>query len=66
LQGKLALTNNCLTAIMALDVLIRHKPAMLYTTIGRAFYTPAGKQALAGPLDAWRGYYQSARPALGQ
>ncbi|KAF9931854.1 eukaryotic translation initiation factor 2C, 2 [Linnemannia zychae] len=66
LNGRSSLTNNCLTAIMALDVLIRHQPAMLYATIGRSFYTPIGKQALAGPLDAWRGYYQSARPALGK
>ena len=66
LQGKSALTNNCLAAIMALDVLIRHKPAMVYATIGRSFYTPQGKQPLAGPLDAWRGYYQSARPAVGE
>lgn len=65
LNGRSALTNNCLTAIMALDVLIRHQPAMLYATVGRSFYTPIGKQALAGPLDVWRGFYQSARPALG-
>ncbi|KAK3837132.1 MAG: Piwi domain-containing protein [Linnemannia elongata] len=66
LNGRSALTNNCLTAIMALDVLIRHQPAMLYATVGRSFYTPIGKQALAGPLDVWRGFYQSARPALGK
>ncbi|KAF9207103.1 eukaryotic translation initiation factor 2C, 2 [Haplosporangium sp. Z 27] len=62
LQGKSSLTNNCLTAIMSLDVLIRHKPSMAHVTIGRAFYTPTAKQPLAGPLDAWRGYYQSVRP----
>lgn len=50
---------------MALDVLIRHQPAMLYATVGRSFYTPIGKQTLAGTLDVWRGFYQSARPALG-
>ncbi|KAG0005891.1 Eukaryotic translation initiation factor 2C [Entomortierella chlamydospora] len=63
LQGKCAMTNNCLTAIMSLDVLIRHKPAMAHVTIGRAFYTSAARQALSGPLEAWRGYYQSVRPA---
>ncbi|KAF9087913.1 eukaryotic translation initiation factor 2C, 2 [Mortierella sp. AD031] len=66
LNGRSALTNNCLTAIMALDVLIRHQPAMLYATVGRSFYTPIGKQTLAGPLDVWRGFYQSARPAVGK
>jgi eukaryotic translation initiation factor 2C len=65
LKGKAAMSNNCLTAIMALDVLIHHKPAMLYTTIGRSFFTPEGKYALPGGLEAWRGYYQSMRPAFG-
>ncbi|KAG0045010.1 hypothetical protein BGZ83_009745 [Gryganskiella cystojenkinii] len=66
LQGKASLSNSCLTAIMALDILIRHKPAMLYATVGRSFYTPQGKQPLTGPLDVWRGFYQSARPAVGK
>ncbi|KAG0370845.1 Piwi domain-containing protein [Gamsiella multidivaricata] len=64
LQRKSKLTNNVLTGIMALDILIRHQPALLYTTIGRSFFTPDGKQPLAGPLDVWRGFYQSARPTL--
>ncbi|KAF9096333.1 eukaryotic translation initiation factor 2C, 2 [Mortierella sp. GBA35] len=64
LNGRLTLTNNCLTAIMALDILIRHEPAMLSATIGRSFYTSIGKQALSGPLDVWRGYYQSARKMM--
>ncbi|KAF9931666.1 hypothetical protein FBU30_009727 [Linnemannia zychae] len=62
LAGKAALSNNCLTGIMALDVLIHHKPAMLYTTVGRSFYTSEGKLPLPGGLEAWRGYYQSVRP----
>ncbi|KAF9359202.1 Eukaryotic translation initiation factor 2C [Mortierella sp. AD094] len=62
LQGKCALTNNCMTAIMSLDVLIRHKPAMVHVTIGRAFYTSAARHTLSGSLEAWRGYYQSVRP----
>ncbi|KAF9951047.1 eukaryotic translation initiation factor 2C, 2 [Mortierella alpina] len=66
LEGRSGLTNNGLTSIMALDVLIHHKPAMLYATIGASFFTPVGKQALAGPLDVWRGYYQSVRPAKGK
>ncbi|KAK5809212.1 Piwi domain-containing protein [Linnemannia elongata] len=66
LNGKISLTNNCLTAITALDVLIRHQPAMLYATVGRSFYTPVGSQVLSGPLEVWAGYYQSARPTLGR
>ncbi|KAG0352789.1 eukaryotic translation initiation factor 2C, 2, partial [Gamsiella multidivaricata] len=66
LLGKTPVTNNILTSIMALDQVIRHKPSMLYVTVGRAFYTPASRQTLAGPLEAWRGYYQSVRPGLGR
>ncbi|KAF9179239.1 hypothetical protein BGZ50_007129 [Haplosporangium sp. Z 11] len=66
LQGRAAMSNNILTAITALDILIHHQPAMLYTTIGRSFYTPTGKQLLSGPLEAWHGYYQSARPVKGK
>ncbi|KAF9208010.1 Eukaryotic translation initiation factor 2C [Haplosporangium sp. Z 27] len=66
LNKKSALTNNILTGIMALDVLIRHKPALLYATVGSSFFTPEGKQPLSGPLEVWRGFYQSARPAVGK
>ncbi|ORZ26299.1 Piwi domain-domain-containing protein [Lobosporangium transversale] len=66
LQSKSAMTNNILTGIMALDVLIRHKPSLLYATVGRSFFTPDGKQPLAGILDVWRGFYQSARPTAGK
>ncbi|KAF9400454.1 Eukaryotic translation initiation factor 2C, partial [Podila epigama] len=66
LDGTAAMSNNCLTAIMSLDILIRHMPAMLYATVGRSFYTPTGSQPLPGPLEVWRGYYQSARPTPGK
>jgi len=66
LQGKSALTNNVLTGIQALDILIRHKPGLLYSTVGRSFFTPDGKQALDGGLEVWRGFYQSARPTVGK
>ncbi|KAF9100443.1 argonaute 1 [Mortierella sp. GBA35] len=51
LKGKSAMSNNILTAIMALDVLIHHKPSMLYTTIGR--WTRGLERLL--PVDASRG-----------
>jgi eukaryotic translation initiation factor 2C len=65
INGKAAKSDNCLTAITALDILIRHKPAMLYTVIGRSFFTPEGKVMLPGGLEAWRGYFQSMRPGVG-
>jgi hypothetical protein len=45
-----------------LDVLIRHKPSMEHTTVGRSFYTPQGSRPLSGGVEVWQGYYQSARP----
>ncbi|KAF9950945.1 eukaryotic translation initiation factor 2C, 2 [Mortierella alpina] len=66
LVGKAAMSSNCLTAIMALDILIRHKPAMLYSSVGRSFFTPEGAQALYGGVEVWNGFYQSARPTMGK
>src|SRR3954453_3426236 len=51
---------------MALDVLIRHRPSTVHTTVGRSFYTPQGAQSLFGGVEVWQGYYQSARPTKGR
>jgi hypothetical protein len=65
LDGEAQCTSNVLTAIMALDVLIRHKPSMQYVAVSRSFYTREGSRNLSGGVEAWQGYYQSARPTLG-
>ena len=58
---------------MALDVLIRHEPSIKYTAtvgrFGRSFYVSDGShgtERLKGGLEAWQGYYQSARPTPGR
>ncbi|KAJ3030641.1 Eukaryotic translation initiation factor 2C [Rhizophlyctis rosea] len=61
LAGRLATTPY--DAIMCLDIILRHKPSMLYSTVGRAFYTQAGAQSLQGGAEVWPGYHQSIRPA---
>ncbi|CAG8640305.1 9527_t:CDS:10, partial [Ambispora leptoticha] len=66
LQGRGPSTNECLTAIMALDVLIRHSPSMQYATKGSSFFIPQGSQQLYGGVEVWQGYYQSARPTQGR
>ncbi|KAI7907008.1 Piwi domain-containing protein [Cokeromyces recurvatus] len=66
LIGQSACTSNCLTAIMVLDVLIRHLPSSLHTTVGRSFFTPEGKRPLPNGAEVWQGYYQSARPTVGK
>ncbi|KAF9935761.1 Eukaryotic translation initiation factor 2C [Modicella reniformis] len=64
MERKTVINSNVQAAIMVLDVLIRHKPALLYTCIGRSFFTPEGKKPLTGPVEVWRGFYQSARPTI--
>ncbi|KAI9272608.1 Piwi domain-containing protein [Sporodiniella umbellata] len=66
LNSQSACTSNCLTAIMVLDVLIRHLPSMMYNTVGRSFFTPTDKRALPNGAEVWQGFYQSARPTIGK
>jgi len=51
---------------MALDIIISHRASTLYPAIRRSFYIPERAQALYGGIEAWRGYYQSARPTFGR
>ncbi|KAJ3021872.1 argonaute 1 [Thoreauomyces humboldtii] len=53
-------------AIMALDVLLRHRPSLSYTTVGRCFYTPDSATAIANGAQLWQGFHQSIRPANGR
>ncbi|KAG9294768.1 hypothetical protein G9A89_008247 [Geosiphon pyriformis] len=66
LNAETSLTPNCLTGMMALDVLVRHQPSMKFTAVGRSFYNPQGSQVLYGGIEAWQGYYQSVRPGQGK
>jgi hypothetical protein len=45
-----------------MDIIISHKVALRYPTVRRSFYTPRATKELPGGLEAWPGYYQSARP----
>ncbi|KAI8086911.1 Piwi domain-containing protein [Gilbertella persicaria] len=66
LNGKSSATSNCLSAIMVLDILIRNVPTLNSVTIGRSFYSPKGKKPLSNATEVWQGYYQSARPTVGE
>lgn len=50
-------------AVQALDILLRHRPSMLYTTVGRCFYTPEGAALIANGAELWQGFHQSIRPS---
>lgn len=64
LDGRTGSSNSVLATIMVIDVLVRYKPSLLYTTVGRSIFTPEGKLMLSGPVEVWRGFYQSARPTI--
>ncbi|KAJ3387739.1 argonaute 1 [Lobulomyces angularis] len=55
-----------LDAMMALDILLRHRPSLLYTTVGRCFYTSDSSQSIANGAQLWQGFHQSIRPSRGQ
>jgi hypothetical protein len=51
---------------MALDILLRHRPSLLYTTVGRCFYTSDTAQTIANGAQLWQGFHQSIRPTQGK
>ncbi|CAG8475082.1 5802_t:CDS:10 [Rhizophagus irregularis] len=62
LNGDCSISSNILTGIMALNVLIHHKPSKEHIKVGRIFYTNQGSQLLDGGMEVWQGYFQSIRP----
>ncbi|TPX31606.1 hypothetical protein SmJEL517_g05103 [Synchytrium microbalum] len=52
-------------AIMALDVIFRHRPSLTFTTIGRCFYTADSAAPISGGAQLWQGFHQSVRPTQG-
>ncbi|KAJ3416061.1 eukaryotic translation initiation factor 2C, 2 [Chytridiales sp. JEL 0842] len=63
LEGRIPETPT--DAITALDILLRHRPSLMYTTVGRCFYTPDSAASIANGAQLWQGFHQSIRPALG-
>ncbi|CAB4375543.1 unnamed protein product [Rhizophagus irregularis] len=66
LHAKGKMTNNCQIAITAMDTIISHKISAKYPTVCKSFYTSQGARSLFGGIEAWQGYYQSARPTRGK
>ena len=50
-------------AVQALDIVLRHAPAMKLSIFGRSLFSPENRQRLGGGIDAWKGFFQSVRPA---
>ncbi|KAG9103624.1 pre-mRNA-splicing factor cwc22 [Ceratobasidium sp. 370] len=63
-QGRHAQDNVVLTALMALNVALRHEPISKYTFNTRSFFLPTGKKQVPMGLELWPGVFQSIRPAV--
>ncbi|GBC06891.1 hypothetical protein RclHR1_07120004 [Rhizophagus clarus] len=61
LNGRGSISPNILAGIMALNILIHHKPSMEITKVGRNFYTNQGSRSLNEGVEVWQGYFQSIR-----
>jgi eukaryotic translation initiation factor 2C len=54
-----------LAGINFLDHLVRETPAKKFTAIKRSFFQKSGCRELEGGVEAWKGIFQSIRPAQG-
>ncbi|KAI0638149.1 argonaute-like protein [Trametes polyzona] len=66
LQGKQSHDNTVLTAITALNVVIRMEPSLKYPFNVRSFFTNREQKDIGNGIVLWRGYFQSIRPAIGR
>ncbi|KAI5124926.1 hypothetical protein M0805_007353 [Coniferiporia weirii] len=66
LDGKQSHDNDVLTAITALNVVVRMEPTLKYPFNVRSFFTQQEKKEIGLGIELWRGYFQSVRPASGK
>ncbi|KAJ6539414.1 argonaute-like protein [Mycena capillaripes] len=66
IAGDQSHDNTVLTAITALNVVIRMEPTLNYPFNVRSFFTNRETKDIGAGLELWRGYFQSIRPAMGK
>ncbi|KAJ7047297.1 argonaute-like protein [Mycena alexandri] len=66
IDGDQSHDNTVLTAITALNVVIRMEPTLKYPFNVRSFFTNKETKDIGAGLELWRGYFQSIRPAMGR
>ncbi|KAF8259431.1 argonaute-like protein [Lactarius quietus] len=66
LRGDQSHDNTVLTAITALNVVVRMGPNLRYPFNVRSFFTDRETRDIGGGIVLWRGYFQSVRPAIGR
>ncbi|KAF8913963.1 argonaute-like protein [Gymnopilus junonius] len=65
IAGQQSHDSNVLTAITALNVVIRMEPTMNYPFNSRSFFTDRETKDIGLGIQLWRGYFQSVRPGIG-
>ncbi|KAF9055354.1 argonaute-like protein [Hymenopellis radicata] len=60
-EGKQSQDNHVLTAITALNVVIRMEPSLKYPFNVRSFFTDRERKDIGSGLELWRGYFSSVR-----
>ncbi|KAF7332070.1 Argonaute-like protein [Mycena kentingensis (nom. inval.)] len=65
-EGNASHDNAVLTAITALNVVVRMQPTLDYPFNVRSFFTNKETKDIGAGLQLWRGYFQSVRPGLGK
>ncbi|KAH8105885.1 argonaute-like protein [Cristinia sonorae] len=66
LEGKQSQDNAVLTAITALNVVVRMEPTLKYPFNVRSFFTDQETKDIGMGMVLWRGYFQSVRPSPGR
>jgi eukaryotic translation initiation factor 2C len=66
LRGRQSNDNTVLTAITALNVVVRMGPNLKYPFNVRSFFPNNETRDIGGGIHLWRGYFQSVRPAIGR
>ncbi|KAG6827800.1 hypothetical protein H0H92_010435 [Tricholoma furcatifolium] len=64
--GRYSLDEEVLTAIMALNVVVRMDPSEKYPFNVRSFFTNRETRDIGSGFVLWRGYFQSVRPGIGR
>ncbi|KAH9483501.1 Protein argonaute-2 [Psilocybe cubensis] len=64
LNGQQSHDETVLTAIMALNVVIRMEPNQNNTFNKRSFFIPEGRRPIGKGMELWRGIFQSIRPTF--
>ncbi|ESK91292.1 argonaute-like protein [Moniliophthora roreri MCA 2997] len=66
IKGDQSHDNFVLTAITALNVVIRMEPTLNHPFNVRSFFTDRERKEIGLGLEVWRGYFQSVRPGMGE